>query len=268
MNTTFFASRFAAYLFTAAAFFSVSACGILNPELVESGMTKTEKRAVTPFTEIRNTASMVEITVVVGQQHSIELTGDANFIEYYKTDIVNGQLNISFNPNQRFTQYKHTAIKVTIPSVEKILNEWGVIEITTSTVTLEAKNLTLEMLKLGRIRINNLQVENLTATVTGQGTIVLGGTTDNCTFKLNSELMTDLKDLQGQSGTGFLTRNLIAKKAVIETTGEYGLIALSVAERLDAAMNGKANLVYYTPLGTSPVINRTGNGAGTIRRGN
>lgn len=92
-----------------------------------SGVRKTEKRELSPFTSI-STDGAFEIAVVCQQPQTLEIEGDDNLLPLVRTEVRNGVLRI--NNEGSYSTRIPMKIKISVPSIEGITaNGAGTIEV-------------------------------------------------------------------------------------------------------------------------------------------
>jgi hypothetical protein len=81
-----------------------------------SGVRKTEKRDLAPFTAIE-TEGAYEVTVTCQKAQSFEIEADDNILPLIKTEVRDGVLRVR---GERYQSSKLVSLKITVPSLERL----------------------------------------------------------------------------------------------------------------------------------------------------
>lgn len=176
----------------------------LGPQVVGSGVRKTEQRNVAPFTSI-STEGAFEIEIVSQQPQSLSLEGDDNLLPLVSTDVSNGVLHIK---NTRgFSTNNGIRIKISVPDIDGVsANGAGTINV-------------------ARVKNGKFDIDS-----NGAASINVSGETNTLRIVANGAGKID-------------THKLRASEAVVESNG-VSRVELHAADKLDVTVSGPSQVIY------------------------
>jgi formylmethanofuran dehydrogenase subunit C len=191
-----------------------------------TGNVTTQKRAVTEDFKSVSADRTVEVVIEQGPARSITVEADDNFQEHIKTEIRNGELEIS--SDEDLASGSTRKVYVTLPSVEKIKASSSAV--VTGKNTLRGDTMEFSTSSGGTINIT-AEVQELAVEANSGGQLKIRGRADN--------LQAD-----ASSGSKVDTKGLTAKSVNAEASSG-GNVYVNPVESLTAnASSGGA--VYYT----------------------
>ena len=149
-----------------------------------SGVRKTEKRDLQPFTAIE-TSGAFEVEVACQKPASFEIEGDDNILPLIETEVRNGVLHVS--STRGFSVSRPISLRITVPDLESIkstgaanfrvsdvkndqfeIDSTGAAKVTASGQT---KSLEIRSTGAGKIDAHNLRAEKADVSVTGAASV-------------------------------------------------------------------------------------------------
>lgn len=212
-----------------------------------SGNLETETRELGSFDAI-DLRYPAQVTIVQGEEASIQFTADDNLLPQLSSEVRNGELvirNSEDSYSQRVDPSERVVIQITVVTLERVqFQTTGDVEIE----TLTSPSLTLDLNGAGDITALDITVDDLRVDINGAGTLHIGGTATDVRVDIN--------------GAGdFDADELAAKTANIEING-LGDASIQVSDSLNAEINGAGSISYYG----DPDVRSDVNGLGTVRR--
>jgi hypothetical protein len=204
---------------------------LFAPQIIGNGNVVNQTREFAPFHTVRVDAPFgVDIDCAEGGQSSVAIQADDNILPFISTTLKDGVLTISQGSEvsaQGFSS-KNLRVVVNAPATERI-----------------------ELLGAGSIDITHIYRPTLGLHLTGVGSIVASGTTQNFTIYAHGIGSVDAKHV----------------RAHIAKVGSHGIGSISVyaASQLDINLSGIGSLVYY---GNPQKVNKNAGGIGSVSRGN
>ncbi len=188
-----------------------------------SGDLITEEREVEPFRRIESNGA-ADIFVTVGEKLSVKVTFDDNLIDLIETKTRGKTLKIGNRENYRS---RHGCkIEITVPELERVYLRGS-----------------------GDILVERLEAEFFEFKLSGSGSLVAEGTTNELEVRL--------------SGSGDIdTRGLIAREAYVSLSGS-GEIKIRAEESFDGSLSGSGDIAIY---GNPPDFSKSVSGSGSIRK--
>ncbi|MCK4461718.1 MAG: DUF2807 domain-containing protein [candidate division Zixibacteria bacterium] len=188
-----------------------------------SGDLITEEREVKPFRRIESNGA-ADIYVTVGKELSVKVTFDDNLIDLIETKTRGKTLKIGNRENYRS---RHGCkIEITVPELERVYLRGS-----------------------GDISVQRLEAEFFEFKLSGSGSLVAEGTTNELEVRL--------------SGSGDIdTRDLIAREAYVSLSGS-GEIKIHAEESFDGSLSGSGDIAIY---GNPPDFSKSVSGSGSIRK--
>ena len=170
-----------------------------------SGDLVTETRDVKPFTRIETRGS-ADITVIVGEEQTVEITFDDNLIDYIETRVRGKTLKIDHT--ESYSSQSACEIVITVPSLERISCSGS-----------------------GDIVVERLNAESFEFKLSGSGHFTAEGKAEELDINL--------------SGSGDIdTRDLVAQEAYVKISGS-GDVKVHAVESLEAKVSGSGDISYY-----------------------
>ena len=170
-----------------------------------SGVSKTEKRSITPFTSV-NVSCAGSIQVHSQEQPSLQISGDENIVPLITTEVKDDTLYI------RSTQQYEPRDKL---------------EITISTLDLKK----FAFVGAGEANLANIKTDQLEIAMSGAGSLTASGEAKAADITLAGAGSVDAKDLH-------------AVNAKVKSTG-VGSIDVYATGQLDATASGIGEINYY-----------------------
>ncbi len=188
-----------------------------------SGDLITEERDVGSFQRIESNGA-ADIYVTVGKELSVKVTFDDNLIDLIETKTRGKTLKIGNRENYRS---RHGCkIEITVPELERVYLRGS-----------------------GDVLVERLESEFFEFRLSGSGSLVAEGTTNELEVRL--------------SGSGDIdTRNLIAREAYVNLSGS-GEIRVHAEESFDGSLSGSGDIAIY---GNPPDFSKSISGSGSIRK--
>lgn len=182
-------------------------------------------RSVTPFKTI-DARGPVSLVVEVGKAHSVRVEGSQKFIDRVTTEVVNGELRLSFEDKNRgnVNIKDGERVVVTMPDLASFRGEGA-----------------------GLMVLNNIRGDNFDVNYRGAGSLQMNGSVGH--LRLNAE------------GVGeVIAKDLVAKDADVTFRG-IGEVSVHAKNRLNASVQGLGNLTYY---GRPQSVSRSVSGIGNV----
>lgn len=188
-----------------------------------SGDVITEERDVGSFKRIESSGA-ADIYVTVGEKLSVKVTFDDNLIDLIETEVRGKTLKIGSRENYRS---RHACkIEITVPELERVYLRGS-----------------------GDVLVERLDAEIFEFKLSGSGSLVAEGSTDELELRL--------------SGSGDIdTRDLIAQEAFVSISGS-GDIRVCAEESFDGSVSGSGDIAIY---GNPPDFSKSVSGSGSIRK--
>lgn len=207
---------------------------------------KKEERQVSGFSEISISVS-ADVYLSQGDEEKLVLEGDEDALEEIETEVRGDELKIKYKGTFHFGNIDKVKIYLTAKDISEI-NIAGSAKLEAKT-KITASNLDFAVSGSGKIRIKDLETNEINASISGSGDIVLGGS------KKAEELDISI------SGSGDLdSEELEIGSAEISVSGSGGC-KVFVTEELDVSISGSGR-VYYKG---SPVVNAKVSGSGKVK---
>lgn len=183
------------------------------------------------------------VEVTVGNTETLSIEAESNLMDYLKSDVVNGRLELKTRDFYNLQPTKNIVYHLTVKSVDglEILGS-GKIDLDKA----ETTSMHLTIAGSGDITIGDLSVTNLDVTIPGSGSVVVSGKATNQTINV--------------AGSGkYRGDDLSSQTADVNIAGS-GDIRVWVTDTLDLRILGSGNINYYG----SPTIHQTIVGSGKI----
>ena len=181
--------------------FALSACigGVRG-----SGVRKTEKRELTPFTAIETTGAF-EVEVTCQKPASFEIETDDNILPLVKTEVLDGVLHIT--TTKSYSASGGILVRINLPDLARIKSTGA-----------------------GKFQVSNLKNDNFEVDSIGAATVTASG--QSKALKLRS------------TGAGKIdAHDLRAQKADVTVTGAAG-VEVNASDELDVSVSGAGRVIY------------------------
>lgn len=179
-------------------------------------------RSVTPFKTI-DARGPVSLVVEVGKTHGLRIEGDQKFIDRVVTEIVGGELRLSYKEKNNVNIKEGERVIVTMPELASFRGEGA-----------------------GLIILNNVRGERFDVNYRGAGSLQMNGKVGH--LRLNAEGVGEVE-----------AKDLVAQDADITFRG-IGEVSVHAKNRLNATVQGLGNLTYYgKPVSVSKSVSGIGN---------
>lgn len=188
-----------------------------------SGDAVTEEREVGSFKRIESNGS-ADIFVTIGKELSVRVTIDDNLIDLIETEVRGKTLRI--DSRERYSTRLGCKIEITVPELERVYLKGS-----------------------GDVLVERLDTEFFEFKLSGSGSLVAEGSTDELELRL--------------SGSGNIdTRDLIAQEAYAVISGS-GDIRVYAEESFDGRISGSGDITVY---GDPSDFSKSVSGSGSIRK--
>jgi Putative auto-transporter adhesin, head GIN domain len=154
-----------------------------------SGVRKTEKRDVGPFTAI-DTSGALDVEVTCQKPASLEIEGDDNLLPLIETDVADGVLRIK--STKHYSSRSGITVRITVPNLERIqasgagkfhvadlkndrfeIHSTGVVSVSASGQT---KTVQIDQSGAGRVDTHNLRAAAVDVNVSGAASVDVNAT--------------------------------------------------------------------------------------------
>jgi Putative auto-transporter adhesin, head GIN domain len=186
---------------------SLAGCShiISTDKIKGSGIAKTEKRSVAPFTSLEVNCHG-SIQVHAQRQEGLEISGDDNIIPLITTEVNNGTLYI--RSSKEYDPRDKLEIIVSAPDLKKFVFSGA-----------------------GEANLSNVKNDRMEIALNGAGSLTASGETKEADITLSGAGSVDAK-------------NLHAINAKVNSTG-VGIVDIYVMGQLDAKTSGVGEINYY-----------------------
>ena len=211
-----------------------------------SGVIESETRELDEFTELALNYP-AKVTIVQGDEYSIEITGDDNLLSQISTEVDGDTLfvrNEERSWSKRVRPSEGLVIELTVVDMNRVdINSAGQLIVD----GFETKDFKITVGGAGDITLEELNVRNLAITLGGAGSVYASGSADSLDVSINGF---------GEFNAG----DLEAQKASVTINGS-GSTTLWAVDGLDISINGAGNVRYY---GDPANVRESINGAGNV----
>lgn len=184
-------------------------------------------RNLPAFTSVDNRGP-ISISIDVGPAQSVKLSGGDDVIDLMRTEVVDGELRISFKDKHGTLNLKgDPKVTITMPQ----LNAFS-------------------MSGAGTVNLSHINGDRLDVTFGGAGALKADGHVRQ--LKMNV------------GGVGDIDTRALQADNVDVRVGGVGSVKLTATARLDASVGGVGSVTYY---GHPKAVNTSGGGLGSISRG-
>jgi hypothetical protein len=169
-----------------------------------SGNTASEVRRVSGFKAV-DVGGVFQVEIVAQQEHAVEVEADDNLLQFIRTDVRNGVLNIE--TSRRLKTSNPLRIRVAAPDIEE-----------------------LDVSGAASVAVSNLKNPGLKVDSSGASKIKVAGET--------SKLVIDVSGATKVDG-----QNLVAENVSVEASGASS-VQVNVAGNLRARTSGASSVIY------------------------
>ena len=227
------------------------ACGLsfdiggIGERIAGSGNVISEVRAVSDFTRIDLLGSG-ELIISQGDHYALTVETDDNLMQYVKSEVQNGTLELSFTDEARTKNLQPSdgfVYRITVRELEGVqISGSGTI----TAESLESEMLVITLKGSGEARIGELDADDLTVQIVGSGEIGIGGVANKQSFLIAGSGSIDAGDLRGE--------------AVVVTIPGSGSATVWATDSLHVTVAGSGNVDYYG----SPQVSQSILGSGSV----
>lgn len=184
-----------------------------------------QTRSAAPFKSI-DTRGPVSLVVEVGKAQSIRVEGSQKFIDRVTTEVVNGELRLSFEDKNRgnVSIKDEERVVVTMPELTSFRGEGA-----------------------GLMVLNNVRGADFDVNYRGAGSLQMNGRVTR--LRLNAEGVGEVE-----------ARDLVAQDADVTFRG-IGDVSVHATNKLNASVQGLGNLTYY---GKPRTVSKSVSGIGNV----
>jgi hypothetical protein len=212
-------------------------------EITGVGATKDDLRNVSAFTGVSSYIAG-DVEWKAGEKYSVQISAPSDILPYLTTE-VNGDI-MEIKTSERVRYQSKVKIVVTSPELRLIAMHGSGNFMASSSIN--RNSLKIDLAGSGQIEIQNMDVEDLKATLSGSGNIDLGGRAKQADLEL--------------AGSGNLDAgNLKSESADIGISGS-GNASCGVEKSLNADISGSGNIRYRG----NPQVNVSKSGSGTVEK--
>ena len=213
-----------------------------------SGNVISEQRPVSDVTSV-SLATIGDLTIEIGDRESFRIEADDNLLEYFETEVRNGELSIRMQPEVNVdpsgpVRYFLTARRIDAISIS-------------SSGDVHAPDLTADRFKIrlsssGDLQMGDLDAQSLSVGISSSGRVVMG-TLKASTLEVNMSSAGDLpiaggrvddQDVDISSSGDYVAESLASTNAKVRLTSS-GSATIRVGETLQASLSSSGNLSYY-----------------------
>jgi hypothetical protein len=212
-----------------------------------SGKIESETREVQDFLAV-SINYPAEVLIQQGKVESVKLEGDDNLLPQITTEVSDDTLIVENKENswsKRVNPTKRVKITITVKDLHEIeFSSAGNLEVD----GLKTDELSLHLNGVGQMTLNDLDVRQLGARLSGAGNIEANGTAEELDIRI--------------SGVGgFDAPNLESQVATVRISGA-GSATVNVVDDLTARVSGAGSISYYG----SPTVHKDVSGAGSVSK--
>ena len=192
------------------------------------GPTVTENRNIKNFTGFKSGISADITLKQTSGSYKVTVSGQKNILSLLKTEVVDGNLKITFEKGYSMNYNEPLKITLEAPSFNYLgMSGSGDVK---AEGTLSGEKLTVNISGSGDFDLNNIKYGDISVGISGSGDVDLAGSVESIDLSI--------------SGSGDLNaENLKAQKALCSVSGS-GNISLNVTKELDATISGSGDIRY------------------------
>lgn len=222
--------------------FLVTSCDFDFGRIKGNGVEKTEQRKIGENFDKLEVSRGLDVIVIQGKTTKVEVTADENLMEYIKTSIKNGTLEIT--TTESINSQNDILIHVTLPELQEINSSSGSTISTQNSVT--GTNLIAKATSGSELDLN-LEIENIQAQSSSGSSIKLTGKALSVTYKASS-------------GSEINAFQLITNEATVQASSGSSIDAYA-SQLLDAKVSSGASINYQ---GKPKSVKKTKSSGGSI----
>ena len=207
-----------------------------------SGVAKTEKRALTPFTQVSSSGSF-EVDVAAGDAPSADVTADDNVLASIITEVKDGVLKVRTKDGDNVSPKTPVVIKVTASAPLAAVEHSGSGKV--AVVDVPAKALALSSSGSGALSWTG-PADGVTVKSSGSGSTTLTGKAAKLDATLSGSGKIDAGAFEGQDGKASLSGS--------------GALHVNATATLDVSLSGSGRVTYAG----SPKLTKKVSGSGKI----
>ncbi len=160
-----------------------------------SGKMKTERREVPPFAALV-VESGIQVTVSIGPQKPLELSGEDNILQILVTKVEDGRLRIGFPHHTNIWSHQDVQVNLTAPKLREVDASGGA-EVRGQLASVDA--LRLDSSGGGQLHLTGIDTPELTLDGSGGAEIELAGKADRFSLEMSGGSQVHASKLSVQS---------------------------------------------------------------------
>lgn len=208
-----------------------------------NGSYQTETRMASGFNEVYSGGDF-NVTVLPGEEYSVEVSAESNLLSYIETDVVGNRLKVRTRGMYSLIEHRPIEVFVTMPEL-KALSQSGSGKIKTGAFDNTGESFHLNVSGSGDID-TKIIADQVDAQVSGSGTIYLQGDTDETNFAI--------------SGSGKIKAFDLAQENCVATISGSGDMFVNVSNTINAKISGSGRVYYIN----HPAIHTSISGSGRV----
>lgn len=206
-----------------------------------NGIVETEFRRASGFDAVSSSGDF-DVTIVPGDEYSVEITAESNLLSYIETDVVGNTLKIRTRGMYSLRDHRTIEIYITTPVLNGVaLSGSGIIK----TGSFLSDDFRVTLSGSGDID-TQISSETLKANVSGSGSIFIEGDTFESEFVI--------------SGSGKIKSYDLEQNVCQATISGSGDMYVNVSEAIDAHISGSGRVYYIN----YPVVHTSISGSGGV----
>lgn len=206
-----------------------------------NGIVETEFRRASGFDAVSSSGDF-DVTIVPGDEYSVEITAESNLLSYIETDVVGNTLKIRTRGMYSLRDHRTIEIYITTPVLNGVaLSGSGIIK----TGSFLSDDFRVTLSGSGDID-TQISSETLKADVSGSGSIFIEGDTFESEFVI--------------SGSGKIKSYDLEQNVCQATISGSGDMYVNVSEAIDAHISGSGRVYYIN----YPVVHTSISGSGGV----
>jgi hypothetical protein len=206
-----------------------------------NGIVETEFRRASGFDAVSSSGDF-DVTIVPGDEYSVEITAESNLLSYIETDVVGNTLKIRTRGMYSLRDHRTIEIYITTPVLNGVaLSGSGIIK----TGSFLSDDFRVTLSGSGDID-TQISSETLKANVSGSGSIFIEGDTFESEFVI--------------SGSGKIKSYDLEQNVCQATISGSGDMYVNVSEAIDAHISGSGRVYYIN----YPVVYTSISGSGGV----
>jgi hypothetical protein len=222
--------------------------GALSSFISRRPLADRETRVVAPFTEISLGGSS-RVVVKQGSPQSVAVEGSKEDLADFETDVQGGRLRLNFRQQegQLFNNKKHgpVTVYVTVPALTALrVGGSGRLEVSGP---LQASDMALVLSGSGDLVVPQLRASKVETSVSGSGSITVGGTAASNNIRISGSGQVKARDLKTEtsrariSGSG--DAHVYASRTAEGSTSGSGSMYVAGGAQLSSSTHGSGRVV-------------------------